>query len=372
MRVRVLSGLGRKGPASILVESGGARLLLDLGRGPEPGAEVPLAGVGPVDALLLSHGHEDHAGALDRLAGIGDPPVWATAELRALRPLPPGGVLLLEGSVEVAGVPVETGRAGHAPGGVWLRLGGPEGVLYTGDLFDRSDVWALDRPPPARTLLLDASYGLDATPLEARRGAVLAALDREHVLLPAPADGRGPELALALRRATGRAPTLCPSTREAIGRLLGPARASLRPGAAEALAGLLEAAPPWRAEPRGLVVAAGAKLDRGPAAELARRWTGREDARILLTGHVPAGCPARALLEAGRAVWRRWPVHPDRACLERLVAATGARWIVPLFDPAVDPAAWAAAFPGCEIRLEARLKLAAPPGPGHTMVTERS
>lgn len=370
MRVTVLSGLAAKGPAAVLVETGHSRLLLDLGRGPEPGAEVPLEGVGRVDAVLLTHGHVDHAGALDRLAELGRPPVWATAELRALRDLPPGGTLPLSGVVEIAGVPVRTGRAGHAPGGVWLQLGIGEGLLYTGDLFDRSEVWALDPPPPAATLLVDASYGLDPTPLELRRAALLEAFDRPRVLLPAPADGRGPELLLFVSEATGCLPVLCPRTRGRLARTLAVARASLREGIAERLSALLDAAPPWSDDPSGVVIAEGAKLERGPAAGLARRWADRDDARILLTGHVPRGCPARALLEAGGAVWRRWPVHPDRATLERLVALVRPRRLVPLFEPAAAAEAWAVAFPGTAIHLERGLGLDPPAADGHATVTD--
>lgn|GEM_PF-5893487 len=90
MCITILSGPFAEGPAAVAVETGGARLRLDLGRGSEPGAEAPLAGVGRVDAVLLTHGHVDHAGALDRLGELGHPPERATAELRALRTLPPG------------------------------------------------------------------------------------------------------------------------------------------------------------------------------------------------------------------------------------------------------------------------------------------
>lgn len=368
-RVEVLSGLFAKGPAGVLVEAGGVRLLLDLGRGPEPGAEVPLQGVGRVDALILTHGHVDHAGALVRLSELGDPPLWATAELRALRDLPDGGTLPLRGTVEVAGVLVRTGRAGHAPGGVWLHLEVGEGLLYTGDLFDRSAVWAFDPPPPAATLLVDASYGLDPTPLSERRAALLEALDRPRVLLPAPADGRGGELLLWIAEARGRVPCLCPVTRAVLERTIAGARASLREGVAERLAALLGAAPAWSAEPEGVVIADGAKLDRGPAAALAQRWAGREDARILLTGHVPRGCPAHDLLLHGAAVRRRWPVHPDLETLRSVVAAVRPKRLVPLFDPAPDRAAWEAAFPEVAIRLERGLDLGGDRGDGHATVT---
>ncbi|MCL6609372.1 MAG: hypothetical protein K6T74_14900, partial [Geminicoccaceae bacterium] len=152
-------------------------------------------------------------------------------------------------------------------------------------------------------------------------------------------------------------------------RTLAGARGSLREGAAERLSALLDAAPPWSEDPSGVVIAEGAKLDRGPAALLARAWCERSDARIVLTGHVPRGCPARALLERGAAVHRRWPVHPDRATLDALVAAVRPRRIVPLFDPAPDRAAWEAAFPGPSILLEPGLEFAASASDGHGIVT---
>jgi glyoxylase-like metal-dependent hydrolase (beta-lactamase superfamily II) len=73
-----VSGLGGKGPACFLVEADGARLLLDLGYGPQPGVWTDVSRVGRVDALLLSHSHPDHAGALKLLPEVGHPPVYAS------------------------------------------------------------------------------------------------------------------------------------------------------------------------------------------------------------------------------------------------------------------------------------------------------
>src|SRR5580700_11314040 len=133
--LRLISGVGAKGPACFLLEVAGKRLMLDLGEGPPPGLFPKVDDIGPIDALVLSHGHRDHVGGLALLPKLGNPPVYATdivlrtlpAGISAPRPLP------VHGPGDVLDIAVETGRNGHAPGGVWLHFAVGEGVLYTGD-----------------------------------------------------------------------------------------------------------------------------------------------------------------------------------------------------------------------------------------------
>src|SRR4029079_10444636 len=96
--VRAISGVSAKGPACFLVEAGGKRLLLDLGEGPPPGLLPDLDNVGRIDAVVLSHGHADHVGALSLLPKVGNPQVYATdivarglKDKVATRPLPLAG-----------------------------------------------------------------------------------------------------------------------------------------------------------------------------------------------------------------------------------------------------------------------------------------
>src|SRR5580658_2778932 len=117
--LRLISGVGAKGPACFVIETADRRLMLDLGEGPPPGFLPNVDGVGPIDALVLSHGHKDHVGGLELVSKLGNPPVYATDIVARglpkgtnVRPLPAGG------PSEILGIAVETGRNGHAPGGV--------------------------------------------------------------------------------------------------------------------------------------------------------------------------------------------------------------------------------------------------------------
>jgi len=344
LSVRALSGFDEKGPACVLVEATGRRFLLDLGHGPDPGREPPTDAVGAIDAVLLSHGHRDHVGALHRRAHLGLPPVWCTDAVARMLPagvdcraLPPVG------EVEVNGLRVRTGRNGHAPGGVWLHLDdGRERLLYCGDCSRESPVYAFDAPPPADLVLCDTSYGDYDTALPTAAGALLRALMPEAIslaqadaLLPVPAGGRGPELAWWLVHRAGLPVAqlqLGAELRAAIAAIATApdARLSLAAGVAEDLQAIASAAAPVSDAP-GVRLAAGADGTRGEAAALIERHTSRPAVRIVFTGYLPPGTPAQALVEAGRALYRRWNVHPRRCDNVDLVQACGAHTVLPLF-----------------------------------------
>src|SRR5262252_6581293 len=93
-------GSGSKGNA-LLIQSGSTRVLLDCGFGlSEVTARLWRLGVAPedLDAILVTHEHEDHGGGVPRLASRHDLPVYLThgtlAALGVERSAVPSAILI--------------------------------------------------------------------------------------------------------------------------------------------------------------------------------------------------------------------------------------------------------------------------------------
>lgn len=330
MRLTAISGLGVKGPACFLLEAEGRRLLLDLGRGPDGDALPDLGGIGPVDAILFSHGHKDHTGGLHLAERLGQPPLFATEPTVALSTDPAmRAAQPYEDWAEILGLPFACGPSGHAPGACWMRIGGEGGLLYTGDASEEGRLWPFAPPPRAAALVFDASYGAAEEPLADQVAGLLALAEDGPLLLPAPAGGRGLEMALAFRDA-GREVALCPAHRRVAEAMAARPR-WLAPGGAEALARLLETTATLTEDSplRGVMIAAGPNAERDTAAALAPRLAGR--GRIVFTGHLAEGTPAPRLVAEGRALFRRWNVHPRLAGLRQLLADVAPTLAMPAF-----------------------------------------
>lgn len=351
-RLTAVSGLGGKGPACFLVESEGRRLLLDFGEGPQPGLLPDIDAIGPVDALLLSHQHADHLGALRFLPRIGNPPVFASAYVGRNLSLP-YQPLPLQGRTTVCGLPVVTGRSGHAPGGVWLHIAAGGGLLYMGDNCTESPLYADDAPPPAPTTILDASYGAYDAPFadcEAALDALVAMPGR--LLLPLPAQGRGPEIALHLLR-RGVPVYLDDENRKVVAALLQETTPPvIRDVARGDLARLLNDSAP-SPEAAKVILVSPATVKSELAQRLIAEQAAGADIRIVFTGYTPPGTPAGDLLETGRAQFLRWSIHPRLRDNVALVSSVGAKQVLPAFGEA-DKAqsAWQTAFAPARVLLD--------------------
>jgi hypothetical protein len=354
-KLTAISGVGAKGPACFLVDTGRARLMLDLGYGPAPDQWPDVSKVGRVDGLLLSHGHRDHAGALKLAPQVGNPPLHATGSV-LFRLAREGTALPLNGEAEVCGVKVRTGRNGHAPGGVWLHLDVGDGLLYTGDYGVESPIYAFDSPPPAATLVLDGSYGDYSGSMGdciARFGPVL---DRGSALFPVPSDGRGPDMAHHVATARGTLPCIGGDLRASLERMAARESDSLRSGVARELERIAREAPPITG-PRGLLFAGRADAGEGETADLVARWERESAPDIIFSGYFPAGTPAQRLVDSGRARYIRWNVHPRLSDNVSLVRAVKARTVLPAFADARHLDAWRAAFAPARVVLEREVEL---------------
>ncbi|RCV86412.1 MBL fold metallo-hydrolase [Billgrantia montanilacus] len=317
LRIEVLSGLGDKAPAAILVEAEGRRLLLDAGGALHPGQSMAWAEGLDVDAVLISHDHIDHIGGVSALPA--ELPLYCTGEVAAA--LPSGRewrALPERGQCRIAGIPVTTGQAGHSLGGVWLHLGIGDGVFYSGDACRESLLFPFDQPPPARVALLDASYGSYDTPQAQCREAIAQRLSEPRVL-PVPVSGRALEMALWLDE-LGVVWNLDDACRAGLEALLRLPRTLRRQGHDAAIRRLLDAARKdspllWLVEDR----------DDDP-----QEWPAH---RLLHTGYLT---PRRQRQRAtGEVDWQRWNVHLRLSHMRALTRQLGVGQVIPLFTTEV-------------------------------------
>jgi Cft2 family RNA processing exonuclease len=356
--LRLISGVGNKGPACFLIEAAGKRLLLDLGEGPPPGCLPQVEGLGRVDALVLSHCHRDHVGGLSLLPQIANPPVYATEIVArglpkgiATRVLPTGGV------ADIIGIAVETGRNGHAPGGIWLRFAIGDGFLYTGDYSAESALYAYDPPQNhVATALIDCSYGAYQTPLAECWNTLAPFVERGPLLLPAPANGRGPEIALELMRHGFGDIFTDSATRDAVQRLCGSDGISVRAGIGGEIERLAATIKPIDGA-RGVMLAASADGTSGATARLFPQFEPAPDVTILFTGYINPTTPAERLTSSGRAQTMRWNVHPLLSDTVALVRATQARTVIPAFCDHTQLAALGAALAPARVTMDSVVEI---------------
>jgi len=318
-RIHLLSGLGDKVPAAIVVETNGKRLLLDAGGALHPGEPITWADGLDVDAILISHDHIDHIGGVAELPDsipLYCTPLVAKAlpKHRAWQPLPARGCLMVEG------IMVTTGQAGHSLGGVWLHLDVDGGIFYSGDACFESRLFPFDTPPPARTALLDASYGNYDQPQESCLHAIHRQLD-QPLVLPVPETGRALEMALWLSEEADRRQlpfAIDPIIRDNLAALLALPNDLRRPGLDSAISALLE-------RQDALQPALQLVSDRNDTPD---QWPNYQ---LLHTGYLT---PERQTqLAVGEISWQRWNVHLRASHLVVLADQLGATQVVPLFTP---------------------------------------
>jgi Cft2 family RNA processing exonuclease/dsRNA-specific ribonuclease len=248
IRITFLGGASSIGASCALVETDAVNILVDCGVRFTPGEALPdLASLEGkrVDAILLTHAHTDHTGALPvvcdafrgapvyatpptiDLVGIllrdalklmsgpdrdGEIPLYTDEQVaRALEAMQP---VAFDQPLDVFGTKITFFAASHILGAAMVHIAAPGGnVLFTGDysVGAQMTVPASIRPPlPADIVVSEATYGSRLH--EDRRTAerrlvdqVRHVVEREgRILVPAFAIGRAQEVLRILRRAFAR------------------------------------------------------------------------------------------------------------------------------------------------------------------------
>lgn len=340
VQIEIISGIGRKAPAAILVSTPHQRILLDAGGALEPHTElwsVPEK----IDAVLLSHDHVDHIGGVHRLAP--HIPVYCTQT--TAQSLPAGHnvhPIAVRGQFQVGEMTVTTGSCGHAWGGVWFHLDVAGGVFYSGDISMESALFHFDAPPPAQIALVDASYGLYNVSQRQQWDKLRSHLTLP-VLCPVPPSGRAVELALLFARDGRTDIALDAPCREMLGKMARHNDGSLRSDVAASLKQLLRTLPAFSTQ-AALILAADPDGQSGVAGELRRRKDFHH--RTLFTGHMNHLNHQEWL--AGEVDFCRWNVHPGLNTLMLLVSMLKCHRLVPMFTLVEDIRRWQHAL-GCNI-----------------------
>lgn len=340
--IDVLSGAGRKTAAAILMtcsDEGNRRpirFLLDAGgaleAGEDKGWEIP----DNLDAIFISHDHEDHMGALREIAQdnkVNQVPIYATTEVQ--KQFPAGlnvRTLPVCGALPIEGITVTTGSAGHSFGGVWLHFAIGNGVFYSGDFSFESTLYAFTTPPTAEIALLDASYGLYDESLDGCKRKLETFLTHEKALLmPVPQTGRALEIACWLSSIGFHDWTLAADCISPENVLAG-AKEGICHSMMPVLMGLKSK--PFDTDAKVLLCGDPDGLS-GEAAELLAQ---PERYLPVYTGHLPEH--AQYSVNKGDAFFVRWNVHPRQRDLKKLIDYLQCQVCLPLFQTINDLPAW--------------------------------
>lgn len=333
MLIDLYGGFGEKGRTSVGISSG-SRLLFDAGikvgtKGRDYYPAIAEHDVARLDAVFISHAHEDHIGALSWLRASGfqgtfymtretfddaegmlrqyaDPSHQQTHPLKgaAIEIFKPGE------TIQIGGSEVSSGRSGHVAGGVWFSITtASKRAVYCADVVPNSEVFVMDPLPQCDIVILDASYGGDPISAKDRIGQI-ADFIKDHsgkLVIPVPLSGKPLELMAILPGPFAIHQDMRASLMAQI-----EVHDAVSIETARNLRAKLAGAADWHEGtllPDCPLMTFDGMGSAGPSIESLRQAVS-EGAPVLLTGHVPDNTPAQAMLEKKLATWIRLPTHP--------------------------------------------------------------
>ncbi len=370
MKITFLGGANEVGASSLLVETGGQRVLIDCGIRPSPKSHSGLApdqlpnlsqieqAGGKLDAVLVTHAHTDHTGALELVVGrFPEIPVYATAPtLELIRVLHQDSRRIMQSRLDEEGelplfddlavqrlvaalipvafhsrIPIGEGLAvtffpaGHIAGAAMIGLESEEGrLLVSGDLSisaQRSVDGARKPDFYPDALILESTYGgrLHANRAVQERKLVEAVAEVTaaggKVLIPAFALGRAQEILLILNEymqngqlapvpvwADGMVRAICqayPLFGEALPLPLQEQNAQFFNSRIRAVQNAEQRNRLVWEPGAAVIVASSGMLAGGPSLSYARSLAPHPEHAILLTGYQDEESPGRRLQELG-------------------------------------------------------------------------
>jgi len=208
----------------------------------------------------------------------------------------------------------------------------------------------------AAAALIDCSYGNYQNPLAHCWDELATYINRGPLLLPAPPNGRGPELALELLRHGIADIFVDDATQKALWRLGDIDVISLRPGTGDEIEHLARTVRPIE-DAQGVMIAGSADGTSGATKKLFAEWERQSEPAILFTGYVNPTTPADRLVKSGRAPTMRWNVHPLLSDTVALVRATHAKTVIPAFCDRSQLAALAAALAPAHVTMNEPIEI---------------
>ncbi|WET79703.1 MBL fold metallo-hydrolase [Amycolatopsis sp. QT-25] len=355
------------GGSCMLVSVGDVRILVDAGMRPKKPVDragpehIDVALKGPIDAIVITHAHNDHAGYVPALTHkYPNMPVICTPETAAILPTmwndsvrvfdrargdhvesdepltePPYGQAQVHDAqrrirevqcgrtIEIAaGVTIMLFPAGHILGAAGVVVSaGPNRITVTGDVSDleQASVPGLVVPDAARgsdLLVIESTYcGHQRSNRDAEVEKFVrmvaetvgdSAATGGRVLVPAFALGRAQEVALTLRNRLPDVPVLIDGMAKDIARIYEEQTAgTARP--LKIYGEQVSAVRPWERQQllrtfrRGVIVTTSGMLTAGPAVTWARSILPDSDAALLIAGYQDEDSPGFELLELADA-----------------------------------------------------------------------
>ncbi len=326
-----LGGAREVGRSAVLLNDD---LLVDFGVETANPTLYPVSSPSP-DAVVVSHGHLDHVGALPTLMD-GFPPVYGTPPTRELARTLGEDTLKLgtrrfqredlmrlsqawedrdygEGfSPGTTDYEVTLRHAGHIPGSSSVLIEGDENVLYTGDINTTPTrlLEPIDDPPRADTVVVESTYfdhehtgraALERRFVDSVRETLYEGGD---VIVPVFAIGRTQEILMVLEEHD--VPCYVDGMGVDVMRTLRHHPDYIRdPGALKRAANHAREVDPSRRKDvldqgRAIVTTSG-MLSGGPAMTYIKETYDHPGNKICLTGYQVEGTPGRTALDEGRA-----------------------------------------------------------------------